>query len=139
MRKIQKRIYEFNEAIKTYEAINETARKIESISDDSQIPELKKFISDKSPSKLYETYNLTEKIQDYQQKPREAAEFLEENVTSTFNWTSNFNDTVQEGLDGLSYFVSEYGPYVYRKFLAASIFIALILLLSTLGLIFAKK
>ena len=132
-------VNDFNEAIKTYDSISETAKRVENISDDSQIPDLEKFIADKSPSNLYDTYNLTDKIQDYQKKPREAAKFLKENVTSTFNWTSNFNETVQEGLDGLSYFVSEYGPLVYRTFLAASIVIALILLLSTLGLIFGKQ
>ena len=132
---------EFNEKIESYDIIDDTSKDIESINDDSRVIDLDKWLSNKSSDKMYEFFmsNLNQKIQEYRDKPKEAAESIKENISSVFDWTSRINGTMQVGLGGLSKFVSEYAIIVYKIFLAASIVIALVLLLSSLGLIFGNQ
>ena len=132
---------ELNKSIETYDVISETVNTLEGISDDSKIPELKRWTSTNAKKKIYELLNsdVANKIQDYRNKPREAGTLIKENITLAFNWTTTFNETIQSGLESLSKFTSEYATLIYLTFLSVSIIIALVLLLSTLGLIFGKN
>ena len=134
-------IAKFNEKIEYYDIIDDTSKDIESINDDSRVIDLDKWLSSKSSDKMYELFmsNLNQNIQEYREKPKEAAESIKENISPVFDWTSRINGTMQAGLEGLSKFVSEYAIIVYKIFLAASIVIALVLLLSSLGLIFGNQ
>ena len=133
-------IIEFNAAIKTYDIIHDTSKEIESISDDSQVVDLDNWLSNKSTDKMYEFFmsNLNQKIHGYREKPKEFGSSIKENISPVFDKINSFNGTMQDGIQGLSKFVSEYAKIVYQIFLAASIVIAVVLLLSSLGLIFGN-
>ena len=133
-------ITEFNAAIRMYDIIDDVSKDIESISDDSQLVDLDNWLSNKSSDKMYEFFvsNLNQKIQEYREKPRKFGSSIKENISPVFDSINSFNGTMQDGLKRFSNFVSENAIIVYQIFLAASIVIALVLLLASLGLIFGN-
>ena len=133
-------IIEFNTEIKTYDIIHDTSKEIESISDESQLVDLDNWLSNKSTDKIYEFFmsNLNRKIQEYREKPKEFGSSIRKNISSVFDGINSFNGTMQDELQSFSKFVSEHAIIIYQIFLAASIVIAIVLLLSSLGMIFGN-
>ena len=139
--KLIKIIAKFNEAIKNYDIIDDTSKDIASISDDSQVDKLNNWQSNKSTDTMYEFFmsNLNQQIQEYREKSKDAEASIKNSIPRISDLSKSINGTMQGGLTGLSKFVSEYAIIVYQIFLAASIVIAVVLLLSSLGLIFGNQ